>query len=166
MRPSSQEGTLRFPRENKADGVGFEPTNDFRRCRFSSPGDVSRDCRREHSGKQGPNALESLFSAARPHSVASVEPRHTPPLRATPRTASRQVADKACLARQAMTRNGDFRASRHRRESMPPLVARIRSPTALGCRPPAPEAWQPCAVASATPQRPYRAGLSVDQPLI
>ena len=41
----------------------------------------------------------------------------------------------------------------------------VRPHSALGYRPPAPEAWQPCAAASATPQRPHRAGLSEDQPL-
>ena len=41
----------------------------------------------------------------------------------------------------------------------------VRPHSALGYRPPAPETWQPCAAASATPQRPHRAGLSDDQPL-
>jgi transposase InsO family protein len=36
----------------------------------------------------------------------------------------------------------------------------VRPHSALGYRPPAPEARQPCAAASATPQRPHRAGLS------
>ena len=35
----------------------------------------------------------------------------------------------------------------------------IRPHSALGYRPPAPEAMQPCAVASATPPQPHRAGL-------
>jgi len=35
----------------------------------------------------------------------------------------------------------------------------IRPHSALGYRPPAPEAMQPCAVASATPRQPHRAGL-------
>ena len=35
----------------------------------------------------------------------------------------------------------------------------IRPHSALGYRPPAPEARQPCAVASATPRQPHRAGL-------
>jgi transposase InsO family protein len=35
----------------------------------------------------------------------------------------------------------------------------IRPHSALGYQPPAPEARQPCAAASATPQRPHRAGL-------
>ena len=35
----------------------------------------------------------------------------------------------------------------------------IRPHSALGYRPPAPEARQPCAVASATPPQPHRAGL-------
>ena len=35
----------------------------------------------------------------------------------------------------------------------------VRPHSALGYRPPAPEARQPCAAASATPQRPHRAGL-------
>jgi transposase InsO family protein len=41
----------------------------------------------------------------------------------------------------------------------------VRPHSALGYRPPAPEAWQPCVAASAGPQRPRRAGLSEDQPL-
>ena len=41
----------------------------------------------------------------------------------------------------------------------------VRPHSALGYRPPAPEVWQPCAAASATPQRPHRAGLPEDQPL-
>jgi len=35
----------------------------------------------------------------------------------------------------------------------------IRPHSALGYRPPAPEARQPCAGASATPRQPHRAGL-------
>ena len=41
----------------------------------------------------------------------------------------------------------------------------VRPHSALGYRLPAPEAWRPCAAASAMPQRPHRAGLSQDQPL-
>ena len=35
----------------------------------------------------------------------------------------------------------------------------IRPHSALGYRPPAPEAQQPCAFSSATPRQPHRAGL-------
>jgi transposase InsO family protein len=35
----------------------------------------------------------------------------------------------------------------------------VRPHSTLGYRPPAPEARQPCAVASATPRQPHRAGL-------
>jgi len=41
----------------------------------------------------------------------------------------------------------------------------VRPHSALGYRPPAPEARQPCAAASATPQRPHRAGLSEGESL-
>jgi len=41
----------------------------------------------------------------------------------------------------------------------------IRPHSSLGYRPPAPEARQPCAVASATPLQPHRAGLSEDENL-
>ena len=36
----------------------------------------------------------------------------------------------------------------------------VRPHSSLGYRPPAPEATQPCSVASATPQQPNRAGVS------
>ena len=84
--------------------MGFEPTNDFRRCRFSSPGTPLRDCRREHRGKPGSMSLRPFRSAARPPSRHSAEPRHAPPPRATPRTVAGQAPDKACLARPAGTR--------------------------------------------------------------
>ena len=35
----------------------------------------------------------------------------------------------------------------------------VRPHSSLGYRPPAPEAWQPCAVATAAPPQPHRAGL-------
>ncbi len=41
----------------------------------------------------------------------------------------------------------------------------VRPHSALGYRPPAPEARQPCAAASAAPQRPHRAGLSEGESL-
>jgi transposase InsO family protein len=41
----------------------------------------------------------------------------------------------------------------------------LRPHSSLGYRPPAPEARQPCAAASATPQRPHRAGLSEGESL-
>ena len=37
IRAASHGVSLRFLPETKTDGVGFEPTNDFRRCRFSRP---------------------------------------------------------------------------------------------------------------------------------
>jgi transposase InsO family protein len=41
----------------------------------------------------------------------------------------------------------------------------VRPHSALGYRPPAPETWQPCAVASATPRQPHRDGLIDDENL-
>ena len=41
----------------------------------------------------------------------------------------------------------------------------VRPHSALGYRPPAPEARQPCAVASAKPRQPHRAGLLEGKPL-
>ena len=40
----------------------------------------------------------------------------------------------------------------------------VRPHSAVGYRPPAPEARQPCVAASASPQRPHRAGLSEGEP--
>ena len=41
----------------------------------------------------------------------------------------------------------------------------VRPHSALGYRPPAPEARQPCAVASAKPRQPHWAGLAEGKPL-
>jgi hypothetical protein len=56
--------------------------------------------------KTPPDALRPLRGTATPQRAHSAEPRHAPPIRGTPRTRPRHATDKACLARQAVTRNG------------------------------------------------------------
>ena len=104
-RPLSEARSLRFLPETKTDGVGFEPTNGFRRCRFSRSAKPLRALPKRTSRKTG-----TKRSWGRPRRAAETrsrraKPRQTETRQAESRPLTRQVSDKSRPACLEMTRN-------------------------------------------------------------
>jgi hypothetical protein len=81
---AERNDTTRNPATTQADGVGFEPTNDFRRCRFSrsaSPLGVLPIRTPRKQGRNAPEAVLAGTSSIRPERRNRDNPRHDEPNR-------------------------------------------------------------------------------------
>jgi len=91
----------------KTDGVGFEPTNDFRRCRFSRSAKALRALPKRTPRKtearrpRGPRQRATDTLAQRP------EPSQTEPPQAKSRPLAREVSDKSRLVCLEMAEERD-----------------------------------------------------------
>lgn len=105
-RASSHGDSLRFLAKNKTDGVGFEPTNDFRRCRFSRsakalralPARTPMKTLPKRSSGRSRRAAETMAQRAK---SSQIEAR-----RANSRPLTGQVSDKSRSTCPKMTRIG------------------------------------------------------------
>ena len=105
-----------------ADGVGFEPTNDFHRCRFPRSTTPLGDSQREQLGKQ----VRNVPGPRRRHrwpSTRTTKSSQTKPRQAKSRPLTRQVRDKSRPACLEMARNG--------RETKSPLPSPIHAASGM-----------------------------------
>ena len=82
----------------KTDAVGFEPTNDFRRCRFSRSAKGLGAPPGEQPWKEGRNVTEALGNEAPGERGQDAESSQSETRRAKSRPLIRQVSDKSRLA--------------------------------------------------------------------
>ncbi len=86
--------------------MGFEPTNDFRRCRFSRSANPLRALPKRTPRKTGAKRRRGPRQRATDTLAQRPEPNQFETQRAKSRPLARQVSDKSRLACLEMTRNG------------------------------------------------------------